>query len=96
MNDMNLIVETSAQTSWLIYVATLRNLARTCNFCDCMHDSLIRDRIVFGIHNRQTKKRLLQECKLDLKKCIGIYGSKKCIGIYGRSYTDETNRRRWV
>ena len=28
------------------FVAELRNLAKTCNFCDCLRDSLIRDRIV--------------------------------------------------
>ena len=28
------------------FVAELRNLAKTCNFCACLRDSLIRDRIV--------------------------------------------------
>ena len=32
-----------------VYVTALRALAKTCNFCDCMHDSIIRDRIVLGI-----------------------------------------------
>ena len=27
------------------FVAELRNLAKTCNFCDCLRDSLIRDLI---------------------------------------------------
>ena len=42
------------------FVAELRNLAKTCNFCDCLRDSLIRDRIVLVFnskHNRNTKTR---------------------------------------
>lgn len=30
------------------YVTALRTLAKTCNFCDCLGDSLLRDRIVRG------------------------------------------------
>ena len=37
-----------------------------------MKDSLIRDRIVLGIRKEDARKRLLQERKLDLKKCIDI------------------------
>ena len=54
------------------YVAILRTIARTCNFCDCLKDSLIRDRIVFGVKSDQTRKKLLQEGKLSLKKCIDL------------------------
>ena len=32
-------------------VAELRNLAKTCNFCGYLRDSLIHDRIVLGIKN---------------------------------------------
>ena len=41
------------------YVAALRTLSQTCNFCERIHESLIRDRIVLGIQNPQTRKRLL-------------------------------------
>ena len=54
------------------YVTTLRTLAQTCNFCDCMHDSIIRDRIVIGVKDNQIRKRLLQERKLSLKGCIDL------------------------
>lgn len=40
------------------YVAALRTLPQTCNFCECVWESLIRDRIVLGILNRQTRKLL--------------------------------------
>ena len=54
------------------YVTALRHLAKTCNFCDCLKDTLLRDRILIGIRCANTRKRLLQERNLDLKKCIDI------------------------
>ena len=54
------------------YVAPLRKLAQTCNFCTCLHDNIIRDRIVLGVRSKQMRKRLLQERKLTLSKCIDI------------------------
>ena len=48
------------------YVTVLRKLAQTCNFCNCLHDSLIRDRLVLGIRNESIRKKLLQEKKLNL------------------------------
>jgi len=46
------------------YVAALRTLAKKCNYGSLL-DSLIRDRIVVGIRDNGTRKRLLQEPKLD-------------------------------
>ena len=48
------------------YVGELRTLAQTCNFCPCLHDSLIRDRIVLGVRAADTRKRLLRQTKLTL------------------------------
>ena len=59
------------------YVACLRSLAQTCGFCECLADSLLRDRIVLGVKNNNLRKRLLQERKLDLKKCIDICRSSE-------------------
>ena len=55
------------------YITDLRNLAKTCGFCDCMNDSLIRDRIVVGIRCKDTRKKLLSTKKLSLTSCIDIY-----------------------
>lgn len=54
------------------YVTEIRYLAKTCNFCACLHDSLIRDRIVLGIRDNDTRKRLLQKRKLTLAECIDM------------------------
>ena len=59
------------------YVAELRALAQSCNFCTCLQDSLIRDCIVLGIRDGKTRKRLLLQNKLTLTKCIDIVKSDK-------------------
>lgn len=58
--------------SFECYLTALRNLAKSCNFCKCMSESLIRDQVVLGIRDDNARKRLLQERKLDLKQCIDI------------------------
>lgn len=40
------------------YVARLRTLSQTCNFCECIRELLIHDRIVLGIQNPQTRERV--------------------------------------
>ena len=52
------------------YVASLSIMMKSCNFCDHMKDSLLRDRIVFGIRDSATRERLLQEPSLTVQLCI--------------------------
>ena len=54
------------------YEGELRTLAQSCNFCTCLHDILIRYRIVLGIRDGGTRKHLLRQGKLTLQKCIKI------------------------
>ena len=54
------------------YVSSLKDLAKTCNFCDCLKDTLLRDRIVLGIKDNATRKVLLQKRRLSLKQSIDI------------------------
>ena len=67
------------------FVAELRNLAKTCNFCDCLRDSLIRDRIVLGIKNEQTTKKLLRMRDLTLNRCIDVCRSEKVAELQMKS-----------
>ena len=53
------------------YLTALRTLAKTCNF-GSLTDELSRDRIVCGICDTGTRKKLLQEPKLTLQKCIDV------------------------
>ena len=50
------------------YVTVLRNLAKSCNFCDCMRDSLIRDRIVFF----KTMPPERSSCKSEALRSISV------------------------
>ena len=59
------------------YVTILRKLAQTCNFCGCLQDSLIRDRLVLGITDESIRKKLLQEKKLSLSRAVDIRRSGK-------------------
>ena len=53
------------------FLTALRTLAKTCNFGN-MQDRMIRDRVVVGIKENSTRKKLLIETKLTLNKCIDI------------------------
>ena len=53
------------------YVTSLRTLAKTCNFGQLEND-LIRDRVVMGIRDNTTRKKLLQVAKLSLSQCTDV------------------------
>lgn len=54
------------------YLSDLQQLIRTCAYCTNCEPSLLRDRIVLGIHSKETREDLLKVRKLDLPKCIDI------------------------
>ncbi|GFR79749.1 30S ribosomal protein S7P [Elysia marginata] len=54
------------------FITALKTLSSTCNFCDCMKESLLRDRLVTGIRNPETRKKLLERRKLTLQDAIDI------------------------
>ena len=51
-------------------VASLRIMMKSCNFCDLMKDSLLRDRFVLAIRDSVTRERLLQEPSLTVQLYI--------------------------
>ena len=53
------------------YVSQLRTMIKGCNYGQ-IEDDLLRDRIVAGIKDDNTRKRLLQTDKLTLNQCIQI------------------------
>ena len=53
------------------YVSALRTLVKVCNF-GTLEDSLMRDRLVMGIRDDSTRKKLLQTRDLDLKRTVDI------------------------
>jgi len=53
------------------FLADLRRLVRTCDY-ENLEDSIIRDRIVMGIRDDATRRKLLQTRKLDLALAVDI------------------------
>ena len=66
--------------TFMEYLTELRQLMKSCNFCALCEDNWLRDRIVEGIINDQTRKRLLAVQTLDLKKAIQICKSEEASG----------------
>ena len=74
--------EKSKEKSVDQYVTSLRKLAQTCNFCACLHNSLIRDRLVLGINDKTPQKKLLQDRNLTLSRAIDICRSNETMKKY--------------
>ncbi len=53
------------------YVTVLRSLVETCEF-QTLKDDLIRDRLVCGIRDNSVRRKLLQESKLTLERCVDV------------------------
>ena len=87
-----------AGESFDAYLTALRNMTESCNFCTCpvMSDSLIRDRIVLGIRNEDSRKRLLQERKLDLKKCIDICRTSESASTHLQAIGGKLEEVHWI
>ena len=58
------------------FLTAVSSLAKTCKF-GTIQDRMIRDRVVVGIKDNTTRKHLLAESKLTLKKCIDICRSSE-------------------
>ena len=58
------------------YANALRALAETCDF-GALKNPLIRDRIVCGVRDNAVRRKLLQESKLTLEKCVDIILSRR-------------------
>ena len=50
------------------YKTVLRQMAQRCDFGSITQDEIVRDRIVFGIHDARVRERLLRESNLTLSK----------------------------
>ena len=54
------------------FLTSLRDLSRSCNFCNSCSESLIRDRIVMGLRSTETVQKLCAEPKLSLAAALSI------------------------
>ncbi|RUS91936.1 hypothetical protein EGW08_000338 [Elysia chlorotica] len=58
--------------SFEIFYSDLRRLVKSCNYCERCLDSLLRDRIVLGIRDKDTQRDLLKIRDLTLAKAIDV------------------------
>ena len=71
------------------YLTDLRNLAKSCNFCACLRDSLLRDRIVMGIRSNEIRRKLLEIPELTLEQCINTVRINKDSGDRAKAMSGE-------
>jgi len=72
-------------------VADVRKVSKTCQFGE-LEDSLLRDRIVVGIRDEPTRRRLLQQKQLTLSKAIDMCKASEATSR--RLYAQWEERRR--
>jgi len=79
-----------------VFLGEVRRMARTCRF-EGVEESMIRDRIVVGIHDDATRRKLLQVRDLTLLKVIDICKASEAAGRQLKTMTsaDEVHVVTW-
>jgi hypothetical protein len=77
-----------ANESFSLFLGELRRLARSCDFGN-VEDSLIRDRIVVGLRDDATRRKLLAQRSLTLKDTIDICRASEQAGRQLKAMTDH-------
>ena len=63
------------------YVAVLRNMAKSCGFCDCMYDKLLMDRLILGVRDEKLREKLISQKSLDLQSAIDLCKSLEIASV---------------
>ena len=71
------------------YLSVLRNMAKTCGFCDCMRELLIMDRLLLGILDDKTREELLSTHDLTLMKAIEISRAREAATLHMKALKSE-------
>ncbi|UYV68498.1 K02A2.6-like [Cordylochernes scorpioides] len=71
--ERSIFNQTNQETNESIeqYICRLRKLSSTCNY-GAMTEEMIRDRLVLGIIDKQTKRQLITDPQLTLQKAIDV------------------------
>ncbi|UYV74356.1 K02A2.6-like [Cordylochernes scorpioides] len=71
--ERSILNQTNQETNESIeqYICRLRKLSSTCNY-GAMTEEMIRDRLVLGIIDKQTKRQLISDPQLTLQKAIDV------------------------
>lgn len=70
------------------YVAELRLKGQSCNF-GTLCDSMIRDQIVIGVHDKRVRMLLLKEIDLTLEKAISICQASESTKLQLKSFDND-------
>ena len=75
------------------FLTDTRRLSQTCKFCDDCKESMIRDRIVLGIRDDDTRQSLLKERNLSLDKCIDVCQAAQSASSHSRAIKPDVVAR---
>ena len=53
-------------------MTALRNISKTCGFCDHMKDKLLMDRLLLGVHDDRMREKMMSAHELTLAKALEI------------------------
>ena len=59
------------------FLTALKNLSKSCNFCERCHDGLVRDRVVAGVRDDSTRRSLLGTRELSLQSAEDVCRSEE-------------------
>lgn len=70
-----------------VFLTDLKLKARTCNF-GVLHDSMIRDQLVFGIKDKKVRERLLRETELTLAGAVRICHTSELALQHAKTFSE--------
>ena len=79
----------NSDESFEAFLSALRELLKTCNFCEDCQPSILRDRIVIGIRDKTTQELLLRERQLTITQCINICKAAENASEQSRVFREE-------
>ena len=68
---------------------SVHNMAKTCGFCNCMHELLLMDRLLLGISDDKTREKRLSSHDLTLNKTIEICCAKGTASLHIKGLKSE-------
>ncbi len=73
------------------FLLALRELMKTCDFCEHMTDHMLKSQVIRGVREDATRERLLQERQLTLAKCVDMCRAAESASTQARDMASGTN-----
>lgn len=73
------------------FYSAIRNLSKTCDFCENCIDSMIRDKLVLGLRDSNTQTELLKIRDLNLTKCVDTCRAAENAMLQGKAMSSQDN-----